>query len=771
MTGVSEMLRRLEQSFRPASPNRAPIVDDESATGSSGGAPSVDHDDILARALCDIARHYGVPASPIALAAGLPLVQGRLPLEHVEAAARRAGLHAEIAAMDPLAMADVELPAIVLTLDGGLDVVWSFERDAAGRPATVTSSEPGQPGIRVAVPAADLAAASLGRIVRLRPLAGQDQRGADVLAGEAQSWFFPAFKASHRIYGEAIAATIAINVLALAMPLFTMNVYDRVLPNAAVETMWSLAIGVLLATLFDFAIKALRGRFVDTAGRRADVVLSNLIYGRLVGARLTGPAVSAGVRANAVRELDTLREFFNSATLTAFGDLPFLLLFIGMIWVVAGSLVLIPLAAVPIVLAIGWLTQRSIGHLMAASIRQSAVKNAVVVETVVGLESIKAAGAESWAASMWEKAAAEGIRTSNEIKHYSNLGVFTVNAAQTLTQVVMILVGFYMAAAGALTSGALIAGTMLAGRAMQPLAQMASLIARLHQTRLSYRLLNEIVSAPQERPDGAVFVAKSAISGSIAFEAVSFRYEKDASPVLDDVSFSIAPGERVGLVGGIGTGKTTVLKLVHALQLPDNGRVLIDGIPATQLDPAVLRTQIGLALQQADLFHGTIRSNIMLSDAGAADDALIEAARISGALDWIVRLPKGFETSVRERGAGLSGGQRQTIVLARALLRRPRVLLLDEPSSDLDPRTEQSVVERLKPWLEGRTALIVTHRPAILALVDRLIVLEGGRKRLDGPKAAVMAALAVTAANAASRPEVRSASPEARPAKPEGRLS
>ncbi len=730
MSGIFGMQQRLEHAVQTfGSPTQR--------KGSALGC-----EDLLALALCDVARHYGTNVSSISLVAGLPLVEGRLPLEHVDAAARRAGLIAEIVTADPLRLTEVELPAIVLMREGGADVIWSVERGDDGGAVSVVSSAPGKKDLAARIPAEELAAAASGRVVRLRPAAALDDRGLDARDRERVSWLRPAFAASNRIYAEAIAATIAINLLALALPLFAMNVYDRVLPNAAAETLWSLSIGVMLATLFDFLIKVLRGHFVDTAGRRADVVLSNLIYSRLIGARLDGPAVSAGVRANTMRELDTLREFYNSATLTVFGDLPFMFVFIAMIGFVAGWLVVIPLAAIPIVLAIGWATQRAIGRLMEAALRQSAVKNAVVVETVMGLESIKAAGAESWAAAQWEKATAESIRTSNEMKQCSNIGIFTVHAVQTLTQVIMIVAGFYVAAAGNLTMGALIAATMLAGRAMQPLSQVALLIGRLHQTRLSYNLLDEIVRAPQERPEGERLIGQHLIAGGVAFEGVRFRYEKDAAPVLDEVSFTIAPGERVGLIGGIGSGKTTILKLVHGLRQPDDGRILIDGIPVSQLDPAVLRTGVGLALQQADLFHGTIRSNITLGDPGVDEAALLEAATVAGALDWIVRLPRGLETAVRERGAGLSGGQRQTIVLARALLRRPRVLLLDEPTSDLDPRTEQIVVDRMKPWLEGRTALIVTHRTAMLALVDRLIVIEGGRKRLDGPKAAVLASLA-----------------------------
>lgn len=743
MGDIARMQQRLDKAAQSFGPN---------AVGQQSVSVA---DDLLALALSDIARHHGCSIETQSLVAGLPLVDGRLPLEHLGPAAQRAGLATEVVAADTLALKDVELPVILLLRDGGANVIWSIDRNEAGSAVAFLASAPGSSEDRVRFLAEDLAAASSGRIVQLRPRSDGVGSNTASATRDSSSWFLQAFSTSNIVYREAIAATIAINILALALPLFSMNVYDRVLPNAAAETLWSLSIGVILATLFDFLIKALRGKFVDTAGRRADVVLSNLIYSRLVGARLEGPAASAGVRANTMRELDTLREFYNSATLTAFGDLPFLVLFIAMIAAIAGSLVLIPLISIPIVLAIGWATQHSVGRLMEASIRQSAVKNAVVVETVIGLESIKAAGAESWAAAQWEKATAESIRSGNEIRHATNVGVLTVHAAQTLTQVAMIIAGFYMTAAGALTMGALIAATMLAGRAMAPLAQLALLIAKLHQTRLSYRLLSEIVASPQERPEGFSFVVKRDFSGSLDFESVTFRYEKDAPPVLDVVSFSIAPGERVGLVGSIGTGKSTVLRLVDGLKLPTDGRVLVDGIPTNQIDPAVLRSHVGLALQQAELFRGTIRSNIALADPGVDDESLLEAARVAGALDWIVRLPKGLETPVCERGAGLSGGQKQTIVLARALLRRPRIVLLDEPTSDLDPRTEQAVVERLRPWLEGRTALIVTHRPAMLALVDRLIVLDNGKKRLDGPKASVLASLAATTGLAVAKNEAR----------------
>lgn len=738
MTSIGEIKDRLSAAAPAiAAPRRAGSVE--------GGS------DPLASAISAVAQHYGATISPWALVSGLPLVDGRLPAEHLDAAARRAGLEVRCKRGSLQDLADAELPAVVIHRDRAPSVLWRITRAPDGRPVAVDVSEGGSGAERRTAAFASIAVGA-ERIVLLRPSTVRDERGEEAVAAGGRSWFLPAFRMSRRIYAEAILATAAINLLALAMPLFTMNVYDRVLPNAVQETLWALAIGVGLATLFDFAIKTLRGRFVDAASRRADVVLANFIYSRLLGARLPDKPVSAGVRANAIREFETIREFFTSATLAAFGDLPFLVLFLIMIFVVAGSLGLVALAAIPIVLAIAWMTQRALARHSETSFKETAQKNAVIVETMVGLESLKAAGAESWAASRWESAVAEHVRTGVVMRNLSGLGLNALYCAQTLTQVAMIVVGFYMVKAGALTTGALIAATMLAGRAMQPLGQVAGLLARLHQTRIAYRTLSDIVEAPQERPDGARLISKAEFEGRISFEHVSFAYDKEAAPALVDVSFDISPGERVGIVGAIGSGKTTILKLIHALHRSQQGHVLVDGLPVAQIDPACLRSGIGLALQDAELFHGTIRSNVALSDPGATDADVLAAVRSAGALDWIARCAKGLETPVRERGAGLSGGQAQSVTLARALFRRPRVLMLDEPTSNMDGRSESQAVAGIRDFARGRTLIVVSHRPALLSLVDRLIVLEGGRKLLDGPKAEVLKELeAVTAERAQAK--------------------
>ncbi len=736
MNAAGDMKRRLETA----------VTNLVAAARASAARLNGEPTDLLAAAIADIAQHYGVACAPVALRAGLPLVDGRLPIEHAGEAARRAGLDADIA---PLSLCDLkphDLPVIVLMDEGGCDILWALDEHSQRDGVTATLSPAGRPEARVSLALTAIAQAPSRLVIRLKPASSLDERGAEALGGVSAGWFLPAFRDSRRIYGEAIAATLALNLLALALPLFTMNVYDRVLPNAVEVTLWALAIGALLATLFDFLIKNLRATFVDVASRRADVRLSNFIYGRLLGARAPQKPVSAGVRANALREFETLREFFNSATLTAFGDVPFLVVFLAMIFVIAGGLGWIALAAVPVVLMIGWVTQKTLTKLSEENFREAAQKNAVVVETVVGLDSIKAAGAESWAASKWEQAVSAQIRSSHQIRQISNLGINAIFAMQTVTQIAMVVAGFYMVAAGNMTTGALIAATMLAGRALQPLGQVAMLITRLHQTQLAYRAINEIVMLTQERPEGQPLLTRVVITGAIACERLTYRYDAEAPASLDSVSFEVKAGERIGLIGAIGSGKTTLLKMVHAVHLPTQGRVLVDGMPVHQIDPAVLRSGIGLALQGADLFHGTIRSNIALADPGAPDEDVLWAARAAGALDWILRLPKGFETPVRERGAGLSGGQRQSVALARALFKRPKIVLLDEPTSDMDLGTEQHVVQSLNAALPGRTLIAVSHRPAVLALVERLIVMEAGRIILDGPKDEVMRKLEVVTA-------------------------
>ncbi len=711
----------------------------QSCEAQCGGEGLRPHEtDQLAAAIADMAGYYRRPVSIAALTSGIALCKGRLPIEHVEIAAQRAGLACEHGEKNLLQVASNELPLVCLMKDGGVEILWSAVHDQNGELTSVRLSVPGRADVPIDVPATEFAQAATGKIIRLKPQTPLDERVEHSVHEQERNWFFGAFRDTTHIYAEAITATVAINLLALAMPLFSMNVYDRVLPNAAEETLWALSSGVMLAVGFDFLIRTLRAHFIDAASRRADVRLSALIYSRLIGARAAGRSASAGVRANTLREFETLRDFFNSATLTAFGDLPFVFMFIAIIGIVAGPLALVVLAAIPLIVVVGWLTQRKLRRLTAASLKEAAQKNAIAVETIVGMDAIKAAGAESWAAQKWEASVAEHIRTGLKIRQTSNAGQHTINTMQTLVQVIVVVAGFYMVAGGQITMGALIASTILCGRALAPLAQAAMLLARFNQAHLAYQMLNEIVVAPQERGVGRRYLNKTTFAGEVAFEKVTFTYEEGMAPALSEFDAVIKPGEHVAMLGGIGSGKTTALKLIQGHLLPQQGRLLVDGVAVTHIEPAQLRRNVGLHLQAGTLFHGTIRENITLGFPLATDEEVISAARSAAALAWIARLPQGFDTMVGERGVGLSGGQRQSVTLARALLGRPQILLLDEPTSDMDHQTEQQFIKRLNEQLKGRTLILVTHRLSLLALTDRIIVMENGRKVEDGPKTEVL---------------------------------
>ena len=544
------------------------------------------------------------------------------------------------------------------------------------------------------------------------------------------------------IYVQAIVATAAVNVLALAGSLVVMNVYDRVLPNQAIETLTALVIGAALAALFEFTLRMVRGGLIDAASREIDMRLSAKLFARVIGAKLQGQAGSTGVRINTLREFETLRDFFTSATLTALGDLPFAFLFILIIAIIAGPLVAVPLCVIVVLLVIQLALQKPLARLTAESFKDTAQKNAVLVETLVGLESIKGIGADKWAQSLWDRSMHEHVRISLRTRMLNALAQNSVSFVQSIATLALMVYGTIMIGRGDISAGALMASMTLIGRAVAPIAQGAMIVGRLHHIRIAWQALAHLANAPQERPADADFVTPPRPLGEISFEDVSFGYAKDAPPALKNVSFSITAGERVALIGTIGCGKSTAVKLMMKLHQPQLGRILINGLAANGIDPQWLRQQAAYVEQQPMLFSGTVRSNLIMHRPHCDDADLIKACEDAGALGWIGRLPRGFDTRLGERGAGLSSGQRQSLALARALIGSPALLVMDEPTSDMDGRTEADVVRNLGASLEGRTLILVTHRPALLELVDRLIVFDNGQVMADGPKQQVLDLLA-----------------------------
>ncbi len=712
-----------------------PALNDARPEGGAGALPG----DPLAAALVFMTRYFGRPQPHMALVAGLPLVDGRLSLDVLDAAASRARLSVEVVQTDPGRLDDLSLPAIVWLKDDGLRVV--VERVGRGGRAKFVLADPTREDATTLMKARELSKRSTRDVVLVRPAFDFDRPARLVDTAGRGDWFWSAFRQNFGIFGQIALGTIVINLLALALPLFMMNVYDRVVPNNAIETLWALGIGVGVAAILDFILRGARAYMIDVASRRSDVVLANRIFQRLLGVRLGAQRIASGARANMLREYETVREFFNSFTVATLGDMPFILLFILVVWLIAPGVAIVPTVTVPIVLVLALLAQLPLSRIVKRSFNDQSNKNGVLFESLGGLETIKGIGAEGWSSARWERAVASSIRSSVSARIVASFSQNLIILAQLVSTVALVAVGVFAIQEGTLTAGGLIAAVILNSRALAPLMQIANMLTRMHQARVAFKALNELMSLPVERRGAGSYVHKPNFDGAIKVENLSFAYPGTGQRVLDDVSFAIRPGERVGVGGGIGSGKSTLLRLLLQLYEPEGGHILYDGTDARNIDPAVLRGSIGYAPQTGDVFTGTIRENIAMG-APYVDDAAIErAAALSGAAEWIGRLPSGLDTEVGERGCNLSGGQRQSVALTRAFLREPPILFLDEPTSELDGGLEALFLKRLRLALPGRTLVMVAHRSAALAVVDRLIVVQNGKIAMDGPKDKVLAEL------------------------------
>ena len=694
-------------------------------------------DDPLLASLVALAHLLDRPASADALRQGLPLENERLTPALFPRAAKRAGLDAKLVQrglrdIDPLA-----LPCVLLLRDRRSCVLISRDDETA----RVIVPETGL-GVRD-VPLADLERIFIGHAFFARPeleLNERDKRPDAPRFGD--HWFWSTLFKQWPVYIEVVVAALLINIFSLVSPLFVMNVYDRVVPNNALQTLWVLATGAFIIFAFDFILKIARGYFVDTAGRASDVVMASRIFEQVMGIRLAGRPASAGAFASNLREFETLRDFFTSATVTALVDLPFIVLFLSIVFLIGGNLAIIPGLAVPLVLAVGLVVQLPLDKIVKETFRETSMKHGLLVEAINGLETIKSVAAEGRMQRSWERLVATTAKTANKARFLSSLTVNFASTSANLVYVGMVVMGVYKIAAGELTTGALIACTIIGSRAMAPLGQVAGLLTRFHQSRTSLETLNNIMALPTERPQGVRFVHRPSLRGDIEFKNVTFTYPNQKLPALQNVSFKIAAGERVALIGRIGSGKTTIEKLVLGLYEPQEGAVLVDGTDVRQIDPADLRRSIGCVPQDVYLFQGSLRENITLGAAFVDDQAVLRAARISGVEEFATRHPMGYDLHVGERGEALSGGQRQAVAVARALLLDPPVLILDEPTSAMDTGAENRLKARLGREVGGRTLLLVTHRQSMLTLAERILVIDSGRVAADGPKEKVLKALA-----------------------------
>ncbi len=550
-------------------------------------------------------------------------------------------------------------------------------------------------------------------------------------------WLMQPIRANRAVYIKVAIAAVMINLFALVTSLFTMTVYDRVLPNNATASLVGLSIGLAIILLFDFALKILRAYFVDVAGADIDREVGETVFHRLLTIRLDQPRGSTGGLATMMRELETLRDFFASATLVAIVDVPFILVTLAVMALIGGWLVLVPIALIPIVAFAGLVSQPRLDRLSATSMGQAMLKQSVLVETIGSLEMVKSAGANRLLTRRWDDAVENHAATSLAQRLISNISVTVASSGQQVAYAGVVVAGVGMIATQSLTMGGLIACSILSGRAVAPLAQIATLLSRLTMTRTSYRQLDKFMETAVEG-GGTGSLALDRVAGQIEFRNVSFSYPNATEAALNGVSFTIKPGEKVALLGRVGSGKSTIARLVLGLYPPSEGLVLIDGTEVRQLDTAQLRRHIGSVLQDTVLLSGTVRDNIVLDRPQVDDEEMLRASRLSGTHDFMGRLANGYELKLADRGESLSGGQRQSIAVARALAGRPSLLLLDEPTSAMDNQTEMQLIDRLQTELADRTALLITHRLPLLKLVSRVILMDSGRVIADGPRDAVL---------------------------------
>ncbi len=694
-------------------------------------------DDPIADCLVILSKIYGQPISRTALRAGLPLENNRLSVGLTARAAGRAGLSSRVLSRSLKEMTTLELPCILLLDPDKACVLTDINYES--QMLTVVKPESGMGKESLAI--ADLEKSYNGYAIFVHPSFDRIKDTSSLERPKKKSWFWGKMLSSWRIYRDVLVASFLINVMGLATPFFILNVYDRVIPNSAFETLWVLAIGIAIVYFFSLLMQSLRGYFVDLAGQKASLNMSAELMEKTLGMKMSSRPESVGSYSNKIQQFDSIRDFITSFSITALIDMPFVALALLVIWYLAGPIVFIHIIAICFLLLYSIVIHRPLKTAIENTYQATSKKNAILVEGLNGLENLKMLGAESKVQKDWEDSISLITRWGSRSRFLSTSVNHIASFVQNGTVVAVVIAGVYAISEGFLTQGGLIAIVILTRQAIAPMTQFVGLLARYHRARTAYQTLKKIMMVPVERPPESTFLHRATLRGEIEFKNVSFKYPDQNAYALKDVSFSLKAGEHVGLIGSIGSGKSTLGKLLIGLYDPEEGMVTVDGTDTRQIDPNDLRCFIGCVPQDITLFRGSVRENIIMGHPDVDDEAILRAAQLSGVSEIVKKHSAGFDMPVGEQGRSLSGGQRQTVALARAVLHDPPILILDEPSSSMDARTERRLCNNLKSILEGKTLLLVTHRASLLTLVDRVIVLDNGSIRADGPKDNILEAI------------------------------
>ncbi|WP_374523709.1 type I secretion system permease/ATPase [Sphingopyxis sp.] len=693
------------------------------------------HSDELLGAVARIAEMFERPFSEARIKKGLALDEdGFVPLDQLDHALEAVGLRCHLVRRPLAGWNRQDVPAILLLGDD--------------RPVIVTALDDGECTVRLPAGSADIridrahleaAYSGQGVVVRHDPASERmHERPWD--EAPRQHWFWSEVRKERDQYAYVMLASLLINLLAFAMPLFTMNVYDRIIPNKAASSLWVLALGAMFAIAVEYSLRLARTGLIDEVGRGIDARLSQRLLDKVLNLPLSTQRGSTGALARRVTEYEQVRDFFASTTIVLVTDILFLFVFVGLIAVLGGWLAIVPVVAAAIMLALGWRLQRRMSAAVADSQVDASLLQTTLVETIGSLETVKACRAEGRMLGKWRRLSASNAYTQEEMRKLTATAVNLATLCQQGTSIALVMGGFYLFNAGIISMGAIIAVVMLASRSLAPVGQLAFLMTRGRQAFVTLNSLQTLMDQDDEREKGSHSITPEVRDGRLQLEHVGFRYPDTDRESLADIDLVIEPGERIGLIGRVASGKSTLGRLLCGLYDPAAGSYRIDGLESRQYDPHDLRSTLRFVGQDAELFSGTVRENLLIGAADANDAGVIEAVRRSGADGFLGRDATGFDFHIGERGARLSGGQRSFLVLARALMGPAHLLFLDEPTGAMDSQTEQLFVERLKTAVPpGQTLIVATHRMAVLGLVDRLIVMDNGRIVADGPRDAILA--------------------------------
>lgn len=675
------------------------------------------------------AQHYGIGVSEESVRVSLSWEQGVSKDVALQRMALQMGLTLRFEEPRKDSFNPWRLPLLVEFKDGRTGVV--EKADGQGSYSVQLSSDQ---GLCTTLSLEQLQQAA--RVCLARPESSvPDVRVDQYIRPYRRNWFWNIALRDWRSYSDVVLAAFVVNVLALAGVIFSMQIYDRVVPAKSEPTLWVLFGGVAIAILFELLLRLARSRISDVIGKRADLQISDLVFGRALRIRNDARSKSTGTFIAQIRELDSVRELITSTTLTAVTDLPFVLLFMVVIYFIGGSLAIVPLAALPLLILPGVLAQRPLARLSNEGMRESAIRNALLVEAVEGIEDIKLLRAESRFQNRWNQM--HGVSADIALKQRTivNRLMTWTQEVQSIVYVTVLLVGCYRVMEGDMTTGALVGTSILASRMMAPLAQISGVFSRWQHAKVARKSLDELMKRPVDQPEHSRQLHRPVLRGHYDLQGIQFRYCEDAKKsALNIAQLKFKAGERVALLGRIGSGKSTLLNLLAGMHRPQEGAVRLDDLDLSLIDPADVRRDVGLLAQNARLFFGTLRENLTLGRPLATDEEILQALAMVGMDGFVQSQPAGLDYLILEGGVGLSGGQRQCLLLARTLIRQPHVVLLDEPTASLDEVSERHIINQIEQWLDHRTLVVATHRASILKWVDRIIVLDGGRVVMDGSK-------------------------------------